>query len=102
MVMVLPAIGASFHLACQQGASSTAFSNPACPAQEREWSKDQLTEIALSGIERGNYEVEEVRTQQEGCRIYVSVRWRPLVPGGHLVVVVSAVDGTILEVMGGL
>jgi hypothetical protein len=67
------------------------------------WTTEELTEIAVAEVGgSGHYEVDRVTTWQEGCKIFVIVMWKPPVPGGHFSAVVSAIDGSVLELIGGL
>jgi hypothetical protein len=88
---------------CRHEASGVASVNSGCPDQQRKWTTEELTEIAIAKVGRSDrYEVDHVKTWQEGCKIFVIVTWRPHVPGGHFSAVVSAIDGSVSEVIGGL
>jgi hypothetical protein len=92
-----------FSAGCQHDARGVASPSGSCPDQRRNWSADELAEIAVGEVGGSDhYAIDRVTTRQEGCKIFVMVTWKPRAPGGHFTAVVSAIDGSVLEVIGGL
>ena len=99
-MIVVPVVLA---LGCQHEPSQHAFVKGSCSEQKVDWTAEQLTTIALGTLETpAGFEVDSVKTWMEDCRIFVSVSWRPYITGGQATVVISAIDGAVLDVFRGL
>jgi hypothetical protein len=98
-----PILAGLLSLSCQQAPAHHERVVARCPEQRREWTPDELAAIALAGVEIADgYEVDDVKSWTEGCKIYVSISWKPYMAGGQFTAVISAIDGSVLEIIGGL
>jgi hypothetical protein len=101
--MVLQALTASLLLAaCHPKARPPELFAAQCVGQSKGWTLDELAEIAFDvGIDADARRGATVRISQEECKIYVFVNLPSLEPGSHYIAVVSAIDGKVLEIIGG-
>jgi hypothetical protein len=101
--MVLRALTGSLLLtACRPEARPPELFSPHCVEQSKGWTLDELAKIAFDvGIDADARRGATVSISQEECKIYVFVNLPSLEPGSHYTAVVSAIDGKVLEIIGG-
>lgn len=89
-------------LACSIKAQDPEVFSSSCPAQTQGWTAGQLADAAFKAAgERVKREGARVRITTDGCTIHVDVRLDALHAGAHFSVSFSAVDLSVLEVVGG-
>lgn len=87
---------------CHQNALPPELVDPECAEQKRGWTTEELADIAFKAA-TGQVDRKEatVRIWQRGCEITVSVTWDLRYAGNHFSVYVSAIDGTVLDMLPG-
>jgi hypothetical protein len=87
---------------CHQNYRAPELFAPDCAEQTRGWTTEEIADIAFKAATgRLDRDGATVRIWQTGCKICVAVNWNLRYPGGHFAVFVSAIDGTVLEVLPG-
>jgi len=95
------AFSGSITAGCRHEPPGAGFVSGSCPEQRRSWTRGELTEIAVAKVETDHEQIDRVETWQLHCRILVTVHWTPRAAREPSTVVVSAIDGSVLELIGG-